>query len=159
MRQVAARKRIYNLISLDQQVSQVIQQLINGPEPEEGARTIPSATRLLRVYMSKDGVATLIFNSELSSRMPQGSAAELSAAYSIVNTLCVNFPSIQGVQIMIQGRDDPTLAGHVDISIPLVMDESYFARTPFPVIEEIQEEEIDPEGEEEEAGDLESEIE
>lgn len=145
-RQIAVKKKIYNLISLDQQIGQVIQQLINGPQPEEGARTVPSDTRLLRVYMSKDGVATLIFNSQLSSRMAQGSASELSAVYSIVNTICVNFPSVQGVQIVVQGRDDMTLAGHVDISLPLVMDESYFVRflQPLPEAPEVSEEELDP---------------
>ena len=144
-RQVPVRKKIYNLISLDQQISQVIQALINGPEPEEGARTIPGDTRLLRVYMSKNGVATLVFNEAFSTRMPQGSAAELRAVYSVVNTLCVNFPSIQGVQFVIRGREDSTLAGHVDISIPLVMDESYFVRQMYPPPEEpeIIEEELD----------------
>ena len=39
--------------------------------------------------------------------------------YSIVNALTVNLPAIQRVQILVDGKEVDTLAGHVDLRHPL----------------------------------------
>jgi len=39
--------------------------------------------------------------------------------YTIVNVLTVNLPAIQAVQILIDGKEVATLAGHVDLREPL----------------------------------------
>jgi hypothetical protein len=51
----------------------------------------------------------------------------MMTVYSIVDTLCVNFPSIRRVQILIEGADPETLAGHIDITQPLEINEDLFA--------------------------------
>ena len=48
-----------------------------------------------------------------------GSLEELFTIYTIVNTLTVNLPSISGVQILIEGQEVDTLAGHIDLRRPL----------------------------------------
>ena len=40
--------------------------------------------------------------------------------YSLVNTLTDNLPAISAVQILVDGREVDTLAGHVDLRRPLV---------------------------------------
>jgi spore germination protein GerM len=128
---VPVHRKIYNVISIDQQANQVIQQLISGPESGEGAiGTIPPRTKLNRLYISREGIAYVIFNEAMTKTHIGGTAAELITIYSIVDTLCVNFPSIRAVQIIVDGATDSTLAGHVDISYPLFLDTDYFSLPP-----------------------------
>ena len=42
--------------------------------------------------------------------------------YSIVNTLTDNLPAITAVQLLVDGRQVDTLAGHVDVRRPLTKD-------------------------------------
>ena len=140
-RLVPVKRKIFNVVSMDQQANQVMQQLIAGPESGEGAYgTVPRRARLKRLYVSREGIAYAIFNEVISEEHSGGTAAELMTVYSIVNTLCVNFPSIRAVQIIVDGTEGSTLAGHIDISYPLFLDSEYFAPKP----PEIEEE--DPEG-------------
>jgi hypothetical protein len=46
-----------------------------------------------------------------------------------VNAVTANLPAIQRVQILIDGKEADTLAGHVDLRRPLQRDES-FVRAP-----------------------------
>ena len=55
---------------------------------------------------------------------PGGSMQELLTVYSLVNTLLVNLPTASAVQILIDGREADTLAGHVDLRRPLRKNEA-----------------------------------
>ena len=48
-----------------------------------------------------------------------GSLDEILAVYAIVNALTVNLADITSVQILVDGKEVDTLAGHVDLRIPL----------------------------------------
>ena len=39
--------------------------------------------------------------------------------YTIVNALTVNLPAVSGVQVLVNGKEVDTLAGHVDLRRPL----------------------------------------
>ncbi len=124
---VPAQRSVFNTISLDQQADQLLQKLIQGPSPSEGLlATVPEGTTLQRLYLAEDGTAFVAFNRALIDHHSGGISAELMTVYSIVNTLCVNFPSIRRVQILIEGAEVETLAGHVDISQPLSLKEDLF---------------------------------
>ena len=45
---------------------------------------------------------------------------EALAVFTLVNALTVNLPDITAVQILIDGKEVDTLAGHVDLRRPLV---------------------------------------
>ncbi len=95
-----------------------IHELIKGPTAESGLDpSIPPGTRLRDIKI-KDGLATVDFSEEIQSKHPGGSAGESITVDSIVNCL-TQFPSVQEVQILIEGRVVETLAGHLDISKPL----------------------------------------
>jgi hypothetical protein len=47
---------------------------------------------------------------------------ELASIYSVVNSLTQNVSGINRVQILIEGAEAETLAGHIDLSRPLVED-------------------------------------
>lgn len=125
---VPVRRKVFNFISLKQQANQLVQELIRGPEANEGLLpTVPRQTRLLRFYLSEPGTAYLVFNRVFSGDHKGGTSAELITVYSIVNTLCVNFPSIQRIQFLVEGEELATLAGHIDMSRPFYMDSEYFS--------------------------------
>ena len=54
-----------------------------------------------------------------SAKHPGGSLDEIFTVYTIVNALTVNLPAIQRVQILVDGKEVDTLAGHVDLRHPL----------------------------------------
>ena len=59
------------------------------------------------------------FSPELTARHTGGSLDELFTVYAIVNAATVNLPAITRVQILIDGKEVDTLAGHVDLRNPL----------------------------------------
>lgn len=95
-----------------------VEELCQGPPADsELFPTIPPGARLKDINI-KNGLATVDFNQNLKSRHWGGSTGELLTVYSIVNTL-TQFPSVEKVQILIEGERVQTLAGHLDISRPL----------------------------------------
>ncbi|MBC7082258.1 MAG: hypothetical protein PWR07_679 [Bacillota bacterium] len=92
--------------------------LAKGPAPETGLeRLIPEGTRVLGVSTSGD-LATADFSREIRTRFPGGSRTEELLVWSIVNTL-TEFPGIARVQILIDGKREESIGGHVGIDAPL----------------------------------------
>ncbi len=81
---------------------------------------IPVGATLKTVLLSEKGDAFVDFSPELSTKHSGGSLDELLTVYAIVNTLTVNLPAIARVQILIDGKEADTLAGHIDLRRPLV---------------------------------------
>jgi hypothetical protein len=83
------------------------------------ASAIPLETKLRALYLSERGDLFADFTSELTSRHTGGALDELFTVYAIVNAVTVNLPAITRVQILIDGKEVDTLAGHVDLRNPL----------------------------------------
>ena len=83
------------------------------------ASAIPAETKLRALYLSEQGDLFADFTGELTSRHTGGALDELFAVYAIVNSVTVNLPAIARVQILIDGKEVDTLAGHVDLRNPL----------------------------------------
>ena len=99
---------------------ETIEQLISGPRQSESELlpTIPMGTELLDINVKEDGLARLDFSRELMDNHLGGSTAENLTVYSIVNTLA-QFPTVDRVQILVEGQYVDAVAGHVDVSVPL----------------------------------------
>jgi len=80
---------------------------------------IPADTRLRDVFVTERGDAFVDLSGEVSSKHGGGSFDELFAVYTIVDALTVNLPAIKRVQILVDGKEVDTLAGHVDLRHPL----------------------------------------
>jgi len=80
---------------------------------------IPPDVKLRDVYLTERGDAFVDLSSEIVSKHPGGSLDEIFTVYSIVNALTVNLPAITRVQILVDGKEVDTLAGHVDLRHPL----------------------------------------
>jgi len=104
--------------SIEEKIRQAMEALIAGPSKKKLAPTIPEGVKIRGIYY-KEKIAFVDFTSALSSNHPGGSWTELLTIYSIINTITENFPEVKKVQILIEGREPETLAGHVDISRPL----------------------------------------
>ena len=59
---------------------------------------------------------------EASLHHSGGLTMELASIYSVVNSLTQNVTGIHQVQILIEGAEAETLAGHIDLSRPFSED-------------------------------------
>jgi spore germination protein GerM len=121
---VGENREIFETASAVDRAKQILSEVISGPTSESAIASVPSGTRLRQVYVLEDGVAYADFSSELAGGIEGGSADEILAVYSIVDSLALNIPEIQRVAILIDGRQRATLAGHIDLRRPLAPDKS-----------------------------------
>jgi hypothetical protein len=70
-------------------------------------------------YLTDRGDAFVDLSSEVVSAHPGGSATELLTVYALVNAVTANLPAVQRVQILVDGKEVDTIAGHVDVRRPL----------------------------------------
>ena len=101
---------------LEKELGEAVRALIEDP-----SSTIPAGTRLLGIKVAGEG-AFIDFSSEIIKNHTGGSSGETQTIYSIVDTVTLNFPKVKKVQLLIDGRTEKTLAGHIDISMPLPPD-------------------------------------
>lgn len=100
-------------------VKEVLGELFNGSIGElEDA--LPEGATLNAVRIDGD-VAVVDVSRNFVDDMPPGSSAEMAAVYSIVDTVCVNFPQIGRVKLTVEG-DGKTVLQHLDLSAPLAPD-------------------------------------
>lgn len=97
----------------------VVENLIVGSR-ENLINTIPKETKLKELFLDKDNKIVYIDFSDSLKNHIGGTTAELLTIQSIFKTLHINFPqTIDKVQLLIDGREIDTLAGHIDLSRPL----------------------------------------
>ena len=92
-------------------------QLAQAPPPLVSA--IPAGTTLRALYLSAKGEAYVDLSREVATGHPGGSLDELLTVYTIVNALTSNLPAVTAVQVLVDGKEVDTLAGHVDLRRPL----------------------------------------
>lgn len=80
---------------------------------------IPSDTNLRAFFISDNHDAFIDLTSQATTNHPGGSTTELLTVYALVNAVTTNLATTQRVQILINGREVDTLAGHVDLRRPL----------------------------------------
>lgn len=92
------------------------------PAPTPYASVIPTGTSLRAFYVTERGEAFVDLSGQISSGHPGGSLTELLTVYALVNTVTANLPAVQRVQILVEGKEVDTIAGHVDVRRPLQTD-------------------------------------
>ena len=95
----------------------ITEQLTPPPAPYVSA--IPPGTKLRAIYVSGKGEAFVDLSKEVSTAHPGGTDDELLTIYSIVNALTANLPAVTSVQLLVDGKEVDTLAGHIDLRQPL----------------------------------------
>ena len=102
---------------------QILESELEGA-PSPYLSLVPAGTMLRAFYVSDRGDAFVDLSPEVSTMHPGGSTNELLTVYAIVNTVTANLSSVQRVQILIDGKQADTLAGHVDLRRPFERDTS-----------------------------------
>jgi len=111
-------------------VKEVLNELLSGPVGELD-EALPAGT-LLNGVRIEDTIALVDLNRTFVEELPKGSSSEMLAVYSIVDTVCINFPQITQVKLTIEGEGQSVLS-HLDLSDALSADyslEEQVARTP-----------------------------
>jgi spore germination protein GerM len=98
----------------------VVGELINGPLGDL-TPTLPAATSIHTVQVNGN-LAQIDLGEEMIQGLPGGSYAEMTAVYSIVDSIAVNFPGIKQVKLLFNGKTVDTLKGHLDLRGPLAPD-------------------------------------
>ncbi len=80
---------------------------------------IPPNTALRALFVTERGEAYVDLTQPFAAAHTGGSTSELLSVYTIVNVLTANLPAITSVQVLIEGKEVGTLAGHVDLRRPL----------------------------------------
>ena len=100
-------------------LSQVVTALIQETPPNF-RNTIPRGTELNETYIDSQQTAYLDFSSHLTDGHIGGITAELLTVTAILKTVFDAFPDdIKQVQILIDGAEVKTIAGHLNLSQPL----------------------------------------
>ena len=86
---------------------------------------VPAGTTLRALYLTSNGAAYVDLSREVVNAHPGGSLDELLTIYSIVNALTMNLPAVTSVQVLVDGKETDTLAGHVDLRRPLTKNVSW----------------------------------
>lgn len=102
-------------------VKEVLDELISGPVGELD-EALPAGT-LLNSVRVEGNLALVDLSRNFVEELPKGSSSEMLAVYSIVDTVCINFPQITRVQLTVEGQGKPGLS-HLDLSAPLGADYS-----------------------------------
>lgn len=103
---------------INEQARRIIEaQLADAPPPY--VSPIPPGTSLRALFIGARGEAFVDLSADVRLKHPGGALDELFTTYAIVNALTVNLPAITRVQILIDGKEADTLAGHVDLRHPL----------------------------------------
>lgn len=96
----------------------IVEALIKGPQ-RGLIRTIPADTRIRAIYVTQEGICYVDLNSNIADKHPGGIKSELFSIYSIVNSVVLNVPEVEAVKILINGDEAETLAGHIDLQVPV----------------------------------------
>ena len=101
--------------TVQEQAKQVLRELLAGSRQGRSS-PLPRGVKLRELFITPQGLAFVDLSRELVSNHIGGSRAEELTVYSLSNTLIANFPAVQRVQFLVEGREIPTLAGHLDLT-------------------------------------------
>jgi spore germination protein GerM len=118
LRLQAAQRDVAYADGTPDQAKRILEALL-GPPPPGMIRAIPPGTALRGVYLAEGGAAYVDFTASLQTNHPGGSLNEILTVYAIVSSVTANLPAVTAVQILIDGHEADTLAGHVDLRRPL----------------------------------------
>ncbi len=115
-------ERMVREIEKDQELSEQLTHTLEWllyPEEDVRNEAFPQDTKVLNVFLTSSGIAYVNMSRHIQDHHIGGLAAELLTVSSLVNTVLVNFrEEITHVQILVEGAEIETLAGHVDCRKP-----------------------------------------
>jgi hypothetical protein len=83
---------------------------------------MPAGVKVHAIYFTSKGDAYVDLSREIITGHPGGLLNETLTVYTIVSALTTNVREITAVQILVDGKQVDTLAGHIDLRQPLAAD-------------------------------------
>ncbi|HSV32467.1 MAG TPA: GerMN domain-containing protein [Atribacteraceae bacterium] len=114
------------VVNEDKLFENVIHELLAGPHDTSLFNPIPATVTLNGVFAEGGTVYTDLSRDMIDGQMG-GASQELLSIFCIVNTL-TGLTGVDRVKILIDGKEEVTLRGHIDISEPLERDEKIIAK-------------------------------
>jgi Sporulation and spore germination len=99
------------------EAKQIMGELITGSR-QGRLPALPPKTQLRELFITDEGLAVVDITREARDSHPGGLTQEVTSIYAIVNSLTQNVKGIESVQIVIEGAEAETLAGHIDLTRP-----------------------------------------
>jgi hypothetical protein len=121
---VPIRREVPLAEGLEDQGRNIVAAQLSEKAPAPHVSPIPAGTTLRAFFITERGDAFVDLSKEVSTAHPGGSATEMLTVQAIVNAVTANLPAVQRVQIMVDGNEVDTIAGHVDVRRPLTPDTS-----------------------------------
>jgi hypothetical protein len=98
-------------------------QIAAAPAPHVSA--IPDGTKLRTIFFTKAGEIYVDLTADVQTNHPGGTTNETLTVYALVSAITSNLPAVTGVQILVEGKEVDTLAGHLDLRRPIEQDLSW----------------------------------
>ena len=102
-------------------LGRILDELLAGPMTEDLFPALPPEITVGWLHLNPAGILYVDLKFAAEEPFPAwGSRQEMMAVYSVVNTLLASSPEIHSVVLLRNGQQQPTFAGHLDTSRPLL---------------------------------------
>jgi hypothetical protein len=91
----------------------LLQEYMRNPSPH----AIPAGSDVKAVYLTKDGLCVIDLNPTLADQHRSGMLLEQFTVLSLLETAAMNLPSAKQIQLIVDGKERASLAGHADLSM------------------------------------------
>ncbi len=99
-----------------QRAEELLRALLRIYQQPGAAHPLPPTADIRSIYLVDPGAAVIDLNAAFADQHRSGILSEQLTVNSLVETLAVNVPGIQRVNILVEGQTRDTLAGHADLT-------------------------------------------
>lgn len=100
------------------QARYIVESQLEKP-PSGFASAIPAGAKVRGVFVGARGEAYVDLSPEFIKEHRGGSLDEALAVFAIVNAVTSNLPDVRAVQILVDGKEVDSIAGHIDLREPI----------------------------------------
>jgi hypothetical protein len=108
------------------QAKEIVKALLEGSK-EGLINTFPAGVTVRDIKLGDAGTAFVNFNKNLTNLHPGGSTAEMASIYSLTNSITENVPEVKKVKILLEGKELPSIKGHISTKNAFRPDPELFA--------------------------------
>jgi hypothetical protein len=99
-----------------QRAEELLRALLRIYQQPGSAHPLAAAADIRSIYLVDPGAAVIDLNAPFADQHRSGILSEQLTVNSLVETLAINVPGIQRVNILVEGKKRETLAGHADLT-------------------------------------------
>lgn len=99
-----------------QRAEELLRSLLSLYLEKSSPHSIAAGSEIRSVFLIDPGVAVIDLNAAFANNHRSGVLVEELTITSLIHTISANIPGIAKVQILIDGKERDTLAGHADLS-------------------------------------------